>query len=282
MAVAGKGQRASYKIVIPEIVKAAARAPDRTLFPDDSEAEICMAKNVTEPVISDNFCHTNEICMAKIDTTNAICMAEIDTHLNPRTQNPSPCAQPDWGEVVSKLSEIGLTTSSPTASVARDAGYTPELVLAIAEHFRLHPGAWQSAGVVRNAILNHPATLAADARERWPAMSQEFGLRQNHEKQRERAEADQRRRAAHAEQVSRDRIERDFNPGWQKQRILEYIRGKGIHGATDAEIQQALKLRGDTQRPRRRELEQAGLIREAIQHRRGCKVWVSLDGVRGC
>lgn len=66
----------------------------------------------------------------------------------------------------------------------------------------------------------------------------------------------------------------------QQRRVLEYIELRGVHGATDVEIQKALRLRGDTQRPRRRELEQAGLIREAVQHREGCKVWVFVDGVR--
>ena len=77
-----------------------------------------------------------------------------------------------------------------------------------------------------------------------------------------------------------DRRSRVVDLSGQHRRVLEYIRGKGIHGATDSEIQSALKLRGDTQRPRRRELEQAGLIREAIQHRRGCKVWVAVEAAR--
>jgi len=62
----------------------------------------------------------------------------------------------------------------------------------------------------------------------------------------------------------------------QQLRVLKYIQQRGVSGATDKEVQSALNMRGDTQRPRRRELEQAGLIREADNQRHGCKVWVAV------
>ncbi len=62
-----------------------------------------------------------------------------------------------------------------------------------------------------------------------------------------------------------------------KQRaVLEFIQERGAYGATDKQIQSGLNMSGDTQRPRRRELERAGLIREADHPRTGCKVWVAV------
>ena len=53
----------------------------------------------------------------------------------------------------------------------------------------------------------------------------------------------------------------------------------GDAGRTDAEIQEALSLDGNTERPRRRELEQAGLIKPAGTRRtasgRAAVVWVA-------
>jgi len=43
-------------------------------------------------------------------------------------------------------------------------------------------------------------------------------------------------------------------------RVLEFIQRQGAAGATDLEIQAGLNMSGDTQRPRRRELQQAGFI----------------------
>lgn len=44
-------------------------------------------------------------------------------------------------------------------------------------------------------------------------------------------------------------------------RVLEYIRSRGIEGATDEEQQLATGIEGNTQRPRRDKLWKAGLIR---------------------
>jgi hypothetical protein len=59
--------------------------------------------------------------------------------------------------------------------------------------------------------------------------------------------------------------------------VLKFIRDRGASGATDKQIQSGLSMCGDTQRPRRRELEQAGLIREADHTRNGLKVWLAVD-----
>ncbi len=63
----------------------------------------------------------------------------------------------------------------------------------------------------------------------------------------------------------------------QGQAVLKYIREQGMFGATDSEIQAALQMKGDTERPRRRELEQAGLITEAHFTRDNCKVWLFVE-----
>jgi hypothetical protein len=44
--------------------------------------------------------------------------------------------------------------------------------------------------------------------------------------------------------------------------VLAFIRARGSHGATDAEIQSALFMDGSTERPRRVELLEPGLIRQ--------------------
>jgi len=62
--------------------------------------------------------------------------------------------------------------------------------------------------------------------------------------------------------------------------VLAFIRGRGAHGATDEEMQADLRIEGNTQRPRRRELVQAGLVRQAnitreTQSGRAAVVWVA-------
>jgi len=45
-----------------------------------------------------------------------------------------------------------------------------------------------------------------------------------------------------------------------RQRIAEFLAGRGSHGATDEEIQKALNMPGNTERPRRVELLQRRLV----------------------
>lgn len=64
--------------------------------------------------------------------------------------------------------------------------------------------------------------------------------------------------------------------------VLAYIDEQGPAGATDEEIQLALSMEGNTERPRRRELVQAGVVADSGARRktstgRAAKVWV-----RGC
>jgi len=64
-------------------------------------------------------------------------------------------------------------------------------------------------------------------------------------------------------------------------RVLAYIRDRGQHGATDLEIQATLRMNGDTERPRRVELENAGLVRDTGRRRetasgRLATVWVGV------
>lgn len=72
---------------------------------------------------------------------------------------------------------------------------------------------------------------------------------------------------------------RKVNPDALRSKVLEFIRAKGEEGATDCEIQAALGLSGDTQRPRRWELHKAGLIKDSGKTRptkfgREATVWV--------
>jgi hypothetical protein len=48
----------------------------------------------------------------------------------------------------------------------------------------------------------------------------------------------------------------------QRGRLIEYLRKRGARGATDQEAAEALEL-GESVRPRRRELEKAGLVKES-------------------
>jgi len=50
------------------------------------------------------------------------------------------------------------------------------------------------------------------------------------------------------------------------------IERSGARGRTDKELEQELNLKGSTQRPRRREVEQAGLIERNGQKREGAAV----------
>jgi hypothetical protein len=50
-------------------------------------------------------------------------------------------------------------------------------------------------------------------------------------------------------------------------RVLDYVRSRGTHGATDEEIQRGVGLEGSTQRPRRVELYVQGWITDSGQRR---------------
>ena len=56
--------------------------------------------------------------------------------------------------------------------------------------------------------------------------------------------------------------------GTLRRAVLDFLRCRGDVGATDEEMQTALAMNANTQRPRRVELLRAGLIRESGQLRR--------------
>ncbi|MBI1309669.1 hypothetical protein GC176_00035 [bacterium] len=63
-------------------------------------------------------------------------------------------------------------------------------------------------------------------------------------------------------------------------RVFDFVQSCGLDGATDAEMQSALDLPGNTQRPRRRWLEQNGYVRDSGETRptpsgRGAAVWMA-------
>ena len=68
--------------------------------------------------------------------------------------------------------------------------------------------------------------------------------------------------------------------------VFAFIVGAGKRGATDGEIQRALHLAGDTERPRRRALQQRGLIIDSGHRRktpsgREAVVWTAAPGKDG-
>lgn len=66
----------------------------------------------------------------------------------------------------------------------------------------------------------------------------------------------------------------------QRQRVYDAIAAAGHYGRTDEELQTALSLDGNTQRPRRRELVLAGVVVNSGKGRTSakgqrCAVWVA-------
>lgn len=70
-----------------------------------------------------------------------------------------------------------------------------------------------------------------------------------------------------------------------RERVFEFIAEQGWDGATDEEIQEALRMEGNTQRPRRVELSQAKRIMQHGKRKtrsgRSAAVWVRDPGLRG-
>lgn len=62
--------------------------------------------------------------------------------------------------------------------------------------------------------------------------------------------------------------------GTQRAKVLDLIRRRGDFGATDRELQLTLHLPGNSERPRRVELTQAGWLRDSGERREGHIVWV--------
>jgi hypothetical protein len=56
--------------------------------------------------------------------------------------------------------------------------------------------------------------------------------------------------------------------GTLRRMVLDHLRQCGAHGATDDEMQQALEMNPSTQRPRRVELVDSGLVKETSRTRR--------------
>jgi hypothetical protein len=65
--------------------------------------------------------------------------------------------------------------------------------------------------------------------------------------------------------------------GTQRRRILDYCIMRGTDGATDLELQHALNLDGNTQRPRRLELVHAGYLEDSGRRRHGHIVWIDAE-----
>ena len=79
--------------------------------------------------------------------------------------------------------------------------------------------------------------------------------------------------------TSRAAAESVVNAGTLRALVLEHIAECGEHGATDEEIQFALSLGGNCERPRRRELQKGGRIKDSGRTRptksgRQAVVWI--------
>lgn len=70
--------------------------------------------------------------------------------------------------------------------------------------------------------------------------------------------------------------------GSQRREVWSFLVGRGKNGATDEEIQNMLDLNPNTERPRRIELVNSGLVRDSgatrlTQSRRNAVVWVVVE-----
>ncbi len=137
--------------------------------------------------------------------TNRASTAENRDHITPPPKQPSPC-EPEWGEVEVRLKAIGIQADAHLCGVAKSRGYTPALVLGIVEHFESNPGAWDSVGVVYNAINNHSPDVPADAESRWPKKSAVGLARDRTEHLVAQTQAEARRRIDQMKKVQADRI----------------------------------------------------------------------------
>lgn len=68
--------------------------------------------------------------------------------------------------------------------------------------------------------------------------------------------------------------------GRQRKKILQFLISLADHGATDVEIQDELSINGNSERPRRRELERLGLVADSGRVRltpsgRSAVVWTA-------
>lgn len=67
----------------------------------------------------------------------------------------------------------------------------------------------------------------------------------------------------------------------QRQTIFRAIRESGEHGCTDSELQEALDISGNSERPRRKELQLAGYVKDSGRIRSNSRgnfetVWVAV------
>jgi hypothetical protein len=95
------------------------------------------------------------------------------------------------------------------------------------------------------------------------------------------AKSRQTRKPRHASDTSRSAAKAVASSALAlRRRVFDFIESRGSLGATDHEIQTALAIAGDTERPRRDELQKAGLVRDSGQRRtapsgRSVIVWVT-------
>lgn len=78
-------------------------------------------------------------------------------------------------------------------------------------------------------------------------------------------------------------IAAEGSAGSLRRQVWSFLMERGASGATDEEIQTLEDIPANTERPRRRELEQAGLVRDSGRTRltasgRKAVVWVVVEG----
>lgn len=62
----------------------------------------------------------------------------------------------------------------------------------------------------------------------------------------------------------------------QRRAVLQFLKSHPS-GLTDAELQNGLQLSGNSERPRRRELQKAGLVTDSGRRRDGQIIWIAVD-----
>jgi hypothetical protein len=72
--------------------------------------------------------------------------------------------------------------------------------------------------------------------------------------------------------------------GTMKERVYDFIKSQGQHGATDDEGQEALNMSGNSYRPSRKMLQQAGIVvKKGItrpnKNGNNCIVWIVVSGM---
>ena len=182
----------------------------------------------------------------------------------------------------------GTTPSSSTAATGRPAGC--RLNPAFSLWLMGYPMSWLAAGV-RAATASRSrkrSTKAASCSSRAPATrsTRSSPPRSSSPTARPTASSTDSDPSLpyqrHSDTSKAAAVTAERTADIQRERVFRFISGRGDDGATDDEVQVGLGLSGNAQRPRRRELEDAGRVRKAGRKRptqtgSPAEVWVAVN-----